>query len=404
MLPKQENLWTRSFIALTIGYFLLFLSLHMLLSPLPGYVKERFQPDNVTISLLTTMFAVSAIAARFMAAYAMKVMHRNVVLMAGLALAAVAIFAYPYATSIPTLLILRAAHGIGFGWASTVVPTMVSQIIPVRRMGEGIGYFGYSTSLAMSVGPALGIQLLEQSGIHVLSELGACAAAVIIPLLLFSRGIPAQPTKKASPDAGGAGSGRMNSMTLLPAALNALLSLIYGGLLGFLGLYGQEIGIPQIGLFFLVSVISIVAVRPIAGRIFDRRGHMAVLIPASFAVMGSMLLLSYAHNLTLVLASALLFGAGFGAIQLTTQAWMLRLAEPRHHGAANSLYYNSIDLGVGAGSLLLGAVAGAAGYAGMYRISAGFMVLFLLAYSAGLLAERKARLRHHANEHVVESV
>jgi MFS family permease len=391
---RQEPLWTRSFVVLTCSYFLLFLSLHLLLSPFPAYMEARFHPGKLTLSLVTATFAISAIAARFLGAYLMRMLHRNRILAAGLLLAGAAAAAYPYASSVVVVLILRSLYGIGFGLASTVIPTMISQIIPARRMGEGIGFFGYSTSLSMSIGPAAGIWLLQAYGFQALAWTGAAAAALVIPLLWGGRGIPAQPERKmVPPGTGAARQGRVNPMTLWPAALNMLLSLIYGGLLGFLALYGKEIGIPQIGLFFLLSVLTIVAVRAIAGRIFDRRGHAVVLVPAALSVMGSMLWLSYARSFPAIAGCALLFGAGFGAIQLTTQAWMLSMTDRHHYGAVNSLYYNSTDLGVGAGSMLLGAVASAAGYAGMYRFSAGFMGLFLLVYLFACFAEQRSRLR-----------
>ncbi|MDF2722520.1 MAG: hypothetical protein K0Q59_2195, partial [Paenibacillus sp.] len=37
---QRTPLWTRPFIALTASFFLLFLSLQMLLSSFPAYVKE----------------------------------------------------------------------------------------------------------------------------------------------------------------------------------------------------------------------------------------------------------------------------------------------------------------------------------------------------------------------------
>ncbi|WP_276351649.1 MFS transporter [Cohnella caldifontis] len=389
-MESDKRLWTRSFIVLTIGYFLLFLSLHLMLSPLPTYVQQRYRSDDVTISLLTSTFAVFAIASRFLAAWAMKRMHRNAVLIVGLAAATAAIAVYPYASSVEALLLMRAVHGFGFGWASTVIPTLVSQIIPGKRIGEGIGYFGYSTSVAMAVGPAAGLQLLDVAGIHALAWTGAVLAAAILPLLFAGRSIPKQPERKETVRAPGA-KDRMNTKTLLPAALNTLLSVVYGGLLGFLSLYGKQLGIDQIGVFFLVSVVTVVAVRPISGRLFDRVGHQVVLIPGAVAVLAGMVALSYARSLGAVLAAALIFGAGFGAIQLTTQAWMLKLADRRHHAAANSLYYNTIDLGVAAGAMLLGAVASAVGYAGMYRISGGIMIVFLALYLVGLAAEKSKK-------------
>ncbi len=160
----QDKLWTKSFITLTVGYLLLFLSMQMLLSPFPTYVKEQFHPGNFALSLVTSMFALSSIATRFATAALLKYIHRNTLLFFGLILAAVTTFLYPFATSMTQLLILRVIFGVGFGMTSTVLPTLVSQTIPHNRMGEGIGYFGLSTSIAMSVGPTVGLAVIKDYG------------------------------------------------------------------------------------------------------------------------------------------------------------------------------------------------------------------------------------------------
>ncbi|MUT65401.1 MFS transporter [Paenibacillus sp. NEAU-GSW1] len=391
MVRHQEKLWTKDFIVLTLSYLLLFLSLQMLLSPFPAYAKEQFHPGNFTLSLVTSLFALAAIATRFATAPMLRIVSRNTILYFGLALASASTLLYPHADSMAQLLILRTLFGIGFGMTSTVLPTLVSQIIPSQRIGEGIGYFGLSTSIAMSVGPMIGLSVIQEYGFSTLSAMGTVAAFAIIPLLLFTRSIPSQPAAPvAASDTAQTNSkkpamGRM----LLPALLNMLMSISYGGLLGFLALYGQEKHLDQIGLFFLFLAFTVLIVRPISGKIFDRKGPAPVLIPGALIVIASMLILSYADSMLLVIISALLYGFGFGAIQPTTQAWMLREASPERHGMANSLYYNSIDLGVALGSMLLGLVAAATSYSVMYRCAAGVLGLFLVIVLIQQAAEHK---------------
>ncbi|CAG7627138.1 putative MFS-type transporter YfcJ [Paenibacillus solanacearum] len=382
--PSAQNLWTTSFIVLTVSYFLLFLCLQMLLSPLPTYAKERFHPGDFTVSLTTSVFALSAIASRFLTAALMRRVHRTALLFCGLAIAAAATAAYAIAGSIEALLAMRVLFGLGFGMTSTIMPTLVSQIIPSSRLGEGIGYFGLSTSLAMSFGPMIGLSVLSEYGFGPLSTLGTVSIVLIVPLLLGFRSIPPQTGGQARPAAqASAGTKRktpFNVKLLLPALLNALFSVTYGGLLSFLALYGKEVHLEHIGLFFLFNVITVLIIRPISGRLFDSKGHSAVLIPAALIIFASLTLLSFTTSLPLLIASALLYGLGFGAIQPTLQAWMLRDSAPEQHATANSLYYNALDFGVAIGAMVLGLVASGTSYAMMYRYSALFMVLFLIVY------------------------
>ncbi|CAI6053541.1 MFS transporter [Cohnella sp. JJ-181] len=394
---KSAPLWTQSFIGLTLGFFLLFLNLQMLLSSLPVYVKGELGGGDLTVSLVTATFALAAIASRFATAALMPRLGRSALLYAGLTLALLTTALCGYANAVGSLIAIRILYGVGFGTASTIIPTLVSRIIPRDRLGEGIGYFGLSTSLAMSFGPMIGMNLMQGFGFPALALSGAAAAALSAGVLLLSgavggrqaRGNDASQPRPASitasvkaPESADDRSASARSVMplLLPALLNLLLSVTYSGLLSFIALFGESVHIDQVGLFFLFNAITVILVRPVAGRVFDRRGHASVLIPAAAFVLASMLVLSGATGMPQLIVSALLYGLGFGAIQPTLQAWMLRSTPRERHGFANSMYYNSTDLGVAVGAVLLGAIAAHTGYARMYDYSAMIMAAFLALY------------------------
>ncbi|AWV32043.1 MFS transporter [Paenibacillus sp. FSL H7-0716] len=386
MLEQQElrtKLWTKSFIALTISALFLFMNLQMLLSSFPSYVKSEFQAGDIMVSLVTSVFALTAIASRFMTAFLMRKVSRNVLLYIGLAIAAAITGLYVVADSIGSLLLMRVGYGIGFGIASTIIPTIVSQIIPSKRMGEGIGYFGLSTSLAMSIGPMIGLNVMKQSGFGTLAMIGMVTLLLAFPVLLFSRSLPAQRKKQPTPTQSESTKPLkvpFNTKLVLPAILNVMLAITYGGLLSFIALFGESVHLEQVGLFFLFNAVTIIIIRPISGRLFDKRGPASVLIPAAVCVVASLTVLSYTTSMPMLIVSALLYGLGFGAIQPTIQAWMLRTSTPAQYGMANSMFYNSTDLGVASGAIILGAISAATDYGIMYRYSAGFMVLFLIVY------------------------
>ncbi|CAH1054532.1 MFS transporter [Paenibacillus pseudetheri] len=386
-MPEQQELrtklWTKSFIALTFSALFLFMNLQMLLSSFPSYVKSEFQAGDIMVSLVTSVFALTAIASRFMTAFLMRRISRNVLLYIGLAIAAAITGLYVVADSIGSLLLMRVGYGIGFGIASTIIPTVVSQIIPSKRMGEGIGYFGLSTSLAMSIGPMIGLNVMKQSGFGTLAMIGTFTLLLAFPVLFFSRSLPAHHKKQPieqSTESPKPLKVPFNKKLVLPAILNVLLAITYGGLLSFIALFGEAVHLEQVGLFFLFNAITVIIIRPISGRLFDKRGPAAVLIPAAVCVVASLTVLSYTTSMPMLIVSALLYGLGFGAIQPTIQAWMLRTSTPAQYGMANSMFYNSTDLGVASGAIILGAISAASDYGMMYRYSAGFMVLFLIIY------------------------
>ncbi|QUL57475.1 MFS transporter [Paenibacillus tritici] len=382
MNPSSERLWTTSFITLTLCNLLLFLGLQMTLSTLPAYAEAALQATPVQVSLVTSLFALSAIASRLFSARAMEKGGRNLLIFLGLTVSLAAVTGYYFAGSILTLLLLRMLFGIGFGMASTAFPTMASDVIPIRRMGEGMGYFGLSTSLAMSAGPLIGLSLLQGPGFGSLLLGTAAVLALILPLgFRLSAALPAGHQEPPAAPAAAPGGGAYRRL-LLPGLLNFLLSISYGGLLGFLALFGAEKNLQHIAYFFLFNAVAILVIRPLSGRIYDRFGPAALLIPGSLFIIAGLLLLSFASTTAALFPAALCYGFGFGSMQPALQTWMIQSVEPRQRGLANGMFLNSLDLGVAIGSMLLGAVAMYTSYAVMYRYSILAPVLLLTVYLA----------------------
>lgn len=386
---SQVKLWTTDFILLMLCNFLLFLQLHMIVSPLPSYVQDRFHANAFEVSLFTCLFALSAIAARLYSAKALEKGLRNAMIYIGLTVALLATLGYYFAAGIAVLLLLRMVFGIGFGMSSTAFPTMASDIVPVKRMGEGMGYFGLSTSLAMSMGPIIGVTLLQGAGFMTLM---LCTAGVIVVIYPLSYSLTRKKARRVNdeviptPPVGTAAiSGTkvktpFNRKLILPSVLNCLLSITYGGLVGFIVLYGKEANLANPALFFLFNALAVLLVRPFAGRIYDSKGPKALLIPGVIFIAAGLITLSYASSMSILFVAAFLYGIGYGSIQSSMQTWMIQIVSPSQRGMANGMFLNTLDLGIALGALLLGAIASITSYTDMYRYSIVFMILFLLIY------------------------
>ncbi|WP_042200751.1 MFS transporter [Paenibacillus camerounensis] len=386
-----ERLWTQSFVTLTLCNLLLFTGLQMTLSTLPVYAKSSLAATSVQISLVTSLFALSAIASRLFAAKAMEKGGRNLLIFLGVTLCLTAVTGYYWSGTITVLLLMRVLFGIGFGMASTAFPTMASDIIPIRRMGEGMGYFGLSTSLAMSAGPLIGLSLLQGPGFSSLLLGTGLSFIILLPLgYRLTKGLPVnhkEPAAEALPGP----KGSLFRKLLIPCLLNLLLSISYGGLLGFLALYGQEARLEHIAYFFLFNAVAIVVIRPLSGKIYDRFGPAALLIPGSLFIIGGLLLLSFASSTAALFPAAICYGIGFGSMQPALQTWMIQSVDPRQRGMANGMFFNSLDLGVAIGTMILGSVALYNSYAVMYRYSALAPLLLLLLYTGVFLVQRRRR-------------
>lgn len=169
---------------------------------------------------------------------------------------------------------------------------------------------------------------------------------------------------------------------LLPCGLNLLLSITYGGLISFIALFGKEIHMGNVGWFFFCNALMVILVRPFSVKLFDKKGHAAVLPFGSIIAVIALLLLSSADSMIMLIVSALFYGVGYGTLQPALQAWSIQSVAPERRAMANGLFLNSINLGIAVGSICLGIIAAATSYSRVYSVSSLFMVLFKQAFKS----------------------
>ncbi|WP_409342170.1 MFS transporter [Paenibacillus sp. MBLB4367] len=408
---QQESLprlWTKPFITVTLSNLFLFLNLQMITVVLPAFIAAEYGASSVTISWVISIFALVAILTRFYAGNAIMRLGKSRMLLIGLIIYLAATASYYWAGAIALIMLVRILYGVGFGLTSTAVGTMASDIIPPKRIGEGMGYFGLSSGLSMSLAPVIGLAVYQSFGFDVLILVSAILVAIVFPLAVSLRaagkegagGLHAAEAKRRAEDGGAkekrgsAENGRkrlIDKEVLLPCFLNLFFTVTYGGLISFLTMFGKETHIANVGWFFLFNALAVMLVRPFAGKLFDRNGPVAVLPAGALFVIAGLVLLSFAASTAVMIVAAVSYGIGYGILQPSLQAWTVKRVSPERRGAATGMFYNSTDLGIAIGSLLLGIVATQTSYAMMYRLSAGFLVLFLLFYGLSYLSQGSKR-------------
>ncbi|MCF6094636.1 MFS transporter [Microaerobacter geothermalis] len=379
-------LWTKDFVLISLSNLFLFTSFQMLIPTLPAYVEDH-GGDEFAVGLVIGLFTISALLTRPFAGKALDTIGRRKVLFSGLLIFIASVMGYYWMTSVLLILLIRLIHGIGWGMATTTYGTIVSDLIPPQRRGEGMGYFGLSSNLAMAIGPFFGIWVMNEYGFGVLffiSTILVISAALLSQIIHYHNTPEIGKEEKSS---------RLNGLlerkAFFPSLLVMLLAFTYGGIVSFITLFGDEVHIKNVGWFFLANAGMIMLIRPFAGMLFDKKGHVWVLLPGALFSIAGLFLLSYTTNLYTLIISSILYGAGFGTIQPSLQAWTIHRVAPERRGAANGTFYSAFDLGIGAGAMLLGLVAKWSSYSMMYRLSVFFLGLYLVIYVYYLIKGKK---------------
>ena len=144
------------------------LTFYLLITTLTVYAIEEFNASQSMAGLASSIFVVGALVSRIFAGKYIEIIGRKKMLYGGLFLFLIMMLLYFIVESMNVLLFIRFIHGAAFGVFTTVIATVIMDIIPNERRGEGISYFSLSITLAMAVGPFLGLYISEQGSFTII--------------------------------------------------------------------------------------------------------------------------------------------------------------------------------------------------------------------------------------------
>ena len=348
-----------------------------LILPLLSLYVLQFGASLSTAGLVVGIFALTALLLGPPAGLLIDRVSKKRLLIVCTLINGLATFGYILAPNTAVMILLRMLHGVSFTAAISTNMSWIADFIPKKRLGEGMGYYSIGQVIAMASAPTLGIEISERIGIHTTFLLAACLLAAAAAGMSFIQSSPTRQAKKFSFSS--LHLGDLISLPLLPLALiGGLFSMGNGLASSFLVLLAQERAIPNIGLYFTVNALCLLLTRPLAGKLYDKKGLAFILYPALLCAILEALLLSRAAGLGMILAAAVIKAFGQGTAQPSLQAECLRRSGPSQHGLAASTFFIGANLGQGFGPLVGGAIASSFSYAVMFDCSAALLLSGLI--------------------------
>jgi len=395
---SAARLWTRDFITIATVNFITYLIFFLLMVVIASYAIDRFQASTSIAGLVSGIFVIGVLIGRLGTGRIIEDIGSRKILIAGTVSFIITSGLYFAAVNLVILTIIRLLHGIAYGLVSTAAATIVAKIIPPSRHGEGIGYYSMSAILATAFGPFIGILLIQHANFHMIFIVTTILAVInfAISVVVSDPAHKSRQTDKVKP-AKGFHISAFLEMRVMPISLIALIiGFAYSVILSFISLYAQELHLEQAASFyFLVYALTVLVSRPFSGRLLDARGGNFVMYPCLLIFMLAMFLLSRtSHGLTLLLVGALV-GIGYGNFLSCAQAIALKLVPSTRFGLATATFFIFIDLGIGVGPYLLGALVPCTGYRGLYLMMAGVIMATVILYY--FLMGRKAEVKQPQN-------
>lgn len=392
MSQEQTPLWTPNFILISLVNFQLVLVFYLLVIVIVGYSVAELGASTAQAGLVSGLFIVGTLFGRLLIGKLLNLLGLKNTLVIGLTGFLLFSGLYMIPAKLEVLLGIRLIHGFMMGMASTVLGTVIAQTIPATRRGEGIGYFSMSSTLGTAIGPFLGIWLMSNFNYQVTFVF---TSVVTLSCLICSLFIQPPQIKITNPvnHIENQSSSRLAQYIepkALPISMIVLIvATCYSGVLSFIHFYAKEINLVETAsFFFLMYAIAILLSRPFTGPLMDRKGENIIIYPAIVIMALGILLLSQAHNATMLLASAALLGFGFGNLQSVCQTIAVKSTSLQRMGLATSTFFIALDAGLGFGPYFLGMLLDQIGYRQLYLYSAVLTISCLIWYY--LLHGRKA--------------
>lgn len=385
---EKEKIWTRDFVLICLANFFVFLGFQMTLPTIPLFV-ERLGGNDQMIGMVVGIFTFSALMIRPFAGHALESKGRGFVYLLGLAIFVVFVGSFGFVMGFALLFLLRIVQGIGWGFSTTASGTIATDIIPAKRRGEGMGYYGLSGNIAMAFGPALGLTLVGKIDFPQLFlicgglGLAAFLSAISIKYKKAERLPEIQSPAPKKWDL-------YEKSALLPSILLFFITVTFGGIATFLPLYTVQKNIPGIQWYFLLYALSLMLTRTFAGQLYDRKGHKAVFIPGTVLIFIAMLFLSWLPNSLILYCAAIIYGLGFGIVQPGLQAWAVEKAANHRKGMANATFFSFFDLGIGCGAMLFGQISYWFGYSSVFLTAALSIFTSILLYLILFVKKRES--------------
>ena len=391
---KNDKLWTKDFVIITIISFLTFLVFYVLLSGLPLYLADGLHIGIDKIGLVITLFLVAAILIRpFAGLWVRNFSQKRILISASLAFF-ICTCLYPLATNLTVLLALRVLHGFAFGVLTTVNGTICAENIPASHRGEGLSYFSLAMCLSMVFGPYLGLTLANVDAFQLALILCMLISGTTIIFALIIK-IPQKliPKQKTSQPPGALSPKNLFDKKAAPYAVTIfILAWAYSGISSYLALYANSLNLSAAGTyFFLVYAVAMLIFRPFAGRWSDKFGISIIIYPCLMLFAVGMFLLSQSHTTAIILIAGAIIGVGYGSITPLFQTQIINSLEPHRVGIANSIYFNFTDIGWAAGAYFWGIVADHAGFRSIFLIGIALIITAGLEY---LILTRRKKILH----------
>ncbi len=361
----SDRLFTPRFFVMCGFTFTVFLSVFQLLPTAPFHILDMGGSTFASGLFLGFLTFSSAFSAPLTGAIADRVGQRRVLLTSSIA---ITFFSMVYAVLADHrwMLALVIVHGIFWSGLLSASSAYMTNLLPERRRAEGIAYWGLSTVAALAVAPTIGFWIYRRGWLW-LCIVSAALNLTMALIAWFLKEHPVIPHERT---------GSLLEWRVLAISVTLFLySFGYGGITSFTALYAEANQVTPKAIYLTTLAIVILLTRPLAGRLGDRWGYKRVFVPCLVLITAGLTCLAFGGSKPLLIASAILFGLGFGTSYPVYVGYVMGDVSASRRGAAFGAILAAFDTGVGTGSTSMGWLIQHHGFRSAFGVAAALSAL-----------------------------
>jgi predicted MFS family arabinose efflux permease len=366
-------LLTRDFLCLLVAGFLCFTALGMFYL-FPLFVIE-LGGSKSDIGILMGVMALSAVCVRPWVSGLVDRLNRKAAFAIGCGLIAFISAAHIYVIApiekiFFLLVLMRFVYGMGLGFIIVSSLTLASDLIPPRRLNEGLGIYGVMPLLGIAVGPVIGEAIIAVWGFSgmFLSAIGVCAVS-----MLFLMPIREPFREKTDHQRDGFFTVLSNPVVWRIGLVIITFGVAFAAHGSFVAPFAESRSL-SVSVYFLTYSAAAVISRLFGGRLASSFGESRM-IPVSLLGMGiGFLCLAQTSGYMGLVVTGMLAGAGHGIFFPSVLAFSVRSVDAGDRGKVTGIITGCVDAGMLIGSFSLGFLGDMFGFSVLFTVAA-FCVL-----------------------------
>ena len=360
--------------------FTVFLSAFQLLPTAPFRIRDLGGSTFASGLFLGFLTYASAASAPLTGAIADRIGRRRTLVGAS-SVICLCSAGYALTSSYRVMLALVLVHGVFWSGLLSASAAYLTTLVPERRRAEGIAYWGLSSVAAIAVAPPIAFWALQHGWIWIPISCGALN--VLMGIIAWTLREPPPPVREAHPD------GPVIEWRVLVRAISLFLySFGYGAITSFSAVYADALNVSPKSVYLTTLAVAILLTRPLSGPLADRVGYTQVFIPSLALITAGLILLACLGTRGSLIASAVIFGVGFGTAYPVFVAHVMRGIHARRRGAAFGAILAAFDTGIGTGSTTAGWLIQRFGFSAAFGTAAALAAIALPYF---LVVDRRLR-------------